>query len=172
MKDRINSDLWEALGRYVMGESSSLEAERVSRWLAEGEGREELVAALRRSIASVEFTSPPGLDVEAALRRVTARLEEPEVISLESRKTAPRSPRMRTMGLRAAAAVALVVGATILWRISDNNTPDGTAARSYATAVGHTDSIHLPDGSLAVLAPASRLDVAGDFGGRARTVEL
>jgi len=176
MTDRLDhspfgADLWEALGRYVAGESTPAEADQVRRWLAEGQGREELVAALRRSIQSVEFSPPRDLNVEAALQRVHGRLGEPEVLPINAarRRTTFRA---LSVGLRAAAGVALVAGAAFLWRISGPGAPVAAAGPSYSTTIGRTDSVRLPDGTLAVLAPASRLDVAGDFGKDVRSVDL
>jgi transmembrane sensor len=174
----LGSDLWDALARYVAGESSGQEADAVRQWLQEDAQRSELVASLQRSIDSLAFSPPKNLDVEAALRRVKGRLNEAEVIPLRSSEPSVR--RWRTMGLRAAAAIALLVGSTLVWRPATVGSRPGAgagpgpvlAARTYTTSVGRSDSIHLADGSLAILGPASELTVASGYGKSHRSVSL
>jgi transmembrane sensor len=177
MTDRLSNPvspfgaaLWDVLARYVTGESPSAEAETVRRWLAEDARRAELVTVLERSMAMLP-PSIPDVDVEAALRKVTSRLRETDVIPLPERVQA----RWRTMGLRAAAAVALLAGATLVWRMNRAVDPARltmVASRTYTTRVGQTDSVRLSDGTLAVLGPESRLDVGSGYGAPARSVEL
>jgi transmembrane sensor len=167
----FGADLWDVLGRYVAGESPSGEAADVRRWLTEDPRRAELVSALERSLTTLTASSLPDVDVEAALHKVTARLAESDVVSLPERARA----RWRSMGLRAAAAVALLVGATLVWRMNragDTAPLTTVASRTYTTHVGQTDSVRLTDGTLAVLGPASRLEVVADYGAPARSVEL
>ncbi len=162
----FGEDLWEVLARYVAGESPSAEAAGVREWLAKEPKRQELVTALGRAVNGL---IDPGaqVDVESALRKVSARLRAPDV-----RELRPRT--WRTMGLRAAAAVVLVAGAALVWRsasVPAGNTP-AIAARTFSTPVGRTDSIRLDDGSLAVLGPASTLTVAAGYGNESRSLEL
>jgi transmembrane sensor len=154
---------WDALARYLAGESTPGEAERVRRWLATDPRLAEWLAALERGTARLAATPPTAAQVEAALARVRARFGV----------AAAPARRWPTIALRAAAAVALVAGATLVWRlaISGPGTTPATA-RSYVTAVGQLDSIRLPDGSLAVLGPASRLEVPAGFGEAGREVAL
>lgn len=163
---------WEALARYLAGESPAEEAAEVRAWLAEDPARGDLLAALDATADRLAFRAPAELDVEGALRRVRTRIAEPEVIPLRPR------PQRRSVwqgaGLRAAAAVLLVVGGALLfWRLlGSGGRPAPGAARSYATAVGERDSVSLPDGSRVLLGPASRLVVAAGYGSPDRTVEL
>jgi transmembrane sensor len=184
-QDPSNSDipaepeLWEALARFVAGESSADEAAALERWLAEEPARAELVRALDRSIRRVAFTPPSDLDVEAALRRVTVRAEEP-VISIDAareRSQERAAARWRRTGRRVAAAAAIVVAAATLWQVmtetSDPAAPDIVlAARSLETGVGQRDSVLLPDGSRVLLGPGSRLSVAAGYGEPERVIVL
>src|ERR671914_294754 len=112
---------WDALARYLAGESSPVEADAMRRWLDARSDRAELVAALDRSLARVAYQAPSDLDVESALRRVRSRMLEPDVRPLPHRAPAlprtfapQRTPWIRG-GLRAPAVLAAVaVGPTIL----------------------------------------------------------
>src|SRR5262245_58284947 len=113
MTERLNphhfdKDLWEVLARYVAGESSSAEANAVRGWLAEDPRRAEVLSGLNESIDAWTATTLPDVDVEAALRKVSSRLHQADVIPLPERAPA----RWRTIGLAAAAALALAAGAT------------------------------------------------------------
>src|SRR5688572_16375436 len=113
---------WDALARYLAGESSTDEAHARRRWLEARAERVELVAALERPIGRLAYQAPKDLDVEGALRRVRARRDEPDVRVLPSRpagvsRFVSRSPRWSAGGLRAAAVLAAIaVGTTLLWQ--------------------------------------------------------
>ncbi|HKG94105.1 MAG TPA: FecR domain-containing protein [Gemmatimonadaceae bacterium] len=164
---------WEALARYLAGESTPDEAAAVREWLGAVPARAELVGTLERSVGRLAYRAPAELDVEAALRRVHARMDEPVVHALPAanRGTAPAAPRgrpVRTL-LRAAGVVALLAGgAGMIWRATHQEigvtSPRIIATQTYMTPVGGRDSVHLPDGTLALLGPDSRLTVGADFG--------
>jgi transmembrane sensor len=155
---------WEMLGRYLTGESDAGEVDAVRRWIAADPRRGDLLATLD---LSTRLSAAPAVDVEAALRRVRARFEEPEVIAL------PVRAAWRPVAFAAAAALMLLVGATLLWQAIRGRSPAPVApARDYATAVGQLDSVQLSDGSRIVLAPGSRVHVAAGYGGQARSLEL
>jgi transmembrane sensor len=73
--------------------------------------------------------------------------------------------------LRAAAALALLVGGGLVWRLigSDGSTRN---ARVYRTAVGRSDSVVLRDGTHVLLGPGSELTLATGYGEVGRDVEL
>jgi transmembrane sensor len=77
-----------------------------------------------------------------------------------------------TIGLRAAATVALVVGAGYLWLTRSTGSEGPAIARTYTAPVGRTDSIRLDDGSRVVLGPGSVMAVTAGYGQPARAVEL
>lgn len=170
---------WEALARFLAGESSPEEAARVGQWFDVNPRDRDLVHGLNAAVV-LEAAS---VDVEAALRQVHSRLDEPTTpprLTIErgrpatanasSPKTSRRAVFVTTVVAAAAAAAAVAV---VTLRSSDQPTPSNPGSvRSYATAIGHRDSVLLADGSRVILGPASRLTVSGDYGVSARTVEL
>jgi transmembrane sensor len=175
---------WEALARYLAGESSAAEAEAMRRWLDAQPDRAELVAALDRSMNRLAYQTPHDLDVEGALRSVRARRDQPDVrVPANHAARAPRraftlpSARWTVLGLRAAAVVAAVaIGAGVLWQKThrDESRRDAVpaAAQMYTTAVGERDSLRLPDGTRVLLGPGSRLAVDQGYGSAHREVGL
>jgi transmembrane sensor len=168
---------WDALGRYVSGESPPAEAEAIRRWLEEDPSRRSVLQGLDDVLGHVQFTSPKELDVEAALKRVTDRFKEHPLHATPGRLSPAQEQRRigwRTIGLRVAAVVTLVVGATLVWQATQNgtNVEDVNSPRTFATAAGQTDSIQLADGSRVLLGPGSRLTVANGYGAGTREVEL
>ena len=176
---------WDALARYLAGESSAEEAATMRRWLDARPERAELVAAMQRALASVDVGTTD-VDVEAALRSVHARMDEQAggspaltVARGGSPKRLPRweprpIPMWQRNGLRAAAAVVLLAGAGLLWRSLEpgaGRTP-AVATLRFTSAVGERDSVKLSDGSRVLLGPGSLLTVNEGFGTSAREVEL
>lgn len=167
---------WEVLARFMAGESPADEANAVRAWLAENPARHDVLRALDSALAPVA-APPAGLDVEAALRKVHARMDEPEIERpvLPFRapmRTAAPVPRRRVPApwLRAAAAIVLLLGAWFGWQaLRGGGSPSPIA---YSTGVGQRDSVRLPDGTTVILGPASRLTLAPGYGEKARDVEL
>lgn len=176
---------WDALARYIAGESAPAEQRTVEAWLAARPERARLVSALRESIDGLAVDTADDVDVEAALRKVHGRMAEPAevVVAMPSparrlridraeRAAAPASRRWRVIGSLAAAA-ALVLAAIGIWNA---RRPSGVAptatATTWSTAVGERDSVRLADGSTVILGPSSKLDVAAGYGGTGREVEL
>src|SRR6266566_4440363 len=76
---------WEAIARYLAGESTSSESAEVRRWMEEHADEAQVVADLDRAMASLRFLPPSDVDVEGALRRVTERLDRPAPVPLRPR---------------------------------------------------------------------------------------
>jgi transmembrane sensor len=169
-------ELWEKLARHLAGEDSASDAAAVREWLAAEPTRAHLVDALDESLRRLDFVLPADLDVEGALRHVSARLTQPDVRPLSGRKPVQEPVRLgwRTMGLRAAAVVALLLGAAVVWRAVRSGEPEApvVAAQTFETSVGQTDSVHLSDGTVVLLGPDSRLTVAAGYGDALREVQL
>ncbi|MGD8279413.1 MAG: FecR domain-containing protein [Gemmatimonadota bacterium] len=170
-------ETWEALARYLSGESDAGESEEIRAWLDREPARAELVEALDRSMRGLERPAPADLDVAAALRAVRSRFDEPEVLPLRPRGARGRErgiPLWRRTGLRIAASVVLVLGALAVWRAVSGPESGAApaAALAFATQVGQVDSVRLPDGTGVILGPGSRLQLAEVYGTAARVAEL
>jgi transmembrane sensor len=168
-------ETWESLARYLSGESDAGEAAAIRAWLAADPTRAEAVAALDRSMKGLARPAPTDLDVDAALRKVRARFDEPAVLPLRRRTSAARErsvPIWRTTGFRIAAGVVLVLGAVAVWRAVSGPGPVPAAALALATRVGQVDSVRLPDGTGVILGPGSRLRLAAGYGETGRVAEL
>ena len=168
---------WEAVARYLAGESPDAEAEAVRTWLDAHPGDAALLRTLDGALDRLAVASASEIDVEDALQRVADRRDEPDVLPLRPRlervpdAAAPRF-RWSTRGMLRAAAVLVVAatGALVLRATRPGPTP--RAGQTYTTAAGQRDSVRLPDGSRVVLGPGSRLVVAAGYGAPARDVEL
>ncbi len=161
--------LWEALARYYAGESPEGEAAAVRAWLAEHPEGERALQALDQRLGRLS-APPPDLDVEAALARVHARMDEPVVLPFAPRPPSVAEQRRRSwrsIAVAIAATVVVVLGGVLVWRsLGQRNT-----VNVYATATGRTGTVRLADGSTVLLAPSSRLTVPGAYA-RERTVDL
>jgi transmembrane sensor len=160
---------WDAIARYLANESSAEEASRVARWLEAHPADRHLVHQLN---ASAVTEGPTDVDVEAALQRVHARMNETSAtprLRLERGGAARRSPR-----LFVALATAIAAGIIAIVTINRPTTkPIGSGTpQVYSTGTGKRDSIRLADGSRVILGPDSRLTVPADFGGTTRAVSL
>src|SRR5690349_17398343 len=175
---------WEAIARYFVGESTPEEIVAVRQWLEDHPADAEALSFLQDQTRRLVQATPPDLDVEAALRRVNERRDAADVIPIETRRPARRTPlrtgstvparRWPPFAIPAIAAAAVVgVGVTLYWHSLEN---DGytspTAAQTFATAVGKRDSVRLSDGTRVLLAPESRLTVAMGYGKKVRELEL
>ena len=174
---------WEAIARYLSGESSSAESERVARWLDENSADAAVVAALDKAIASLALRDNSDVDVESALLSVTAKRDAP--IPVTERKTTPRPARRhvarttaapwRLVTLLAAAAVVLFAARAVLEKRVNATTSAVSlddSTRTFTTAIGKRDSLRLPDGGRVILGPGSKLVVAAGYSSRERVREV
>jgi transmembrane sensor len=163
---------WEVLARFMAGESPADEADAVRAWLAENPARHDVLHALDTALAPVA-APPAGLDVEAALRSVHAKMDAPETPVIPFRAPVRQAPAPRRSipapWLRAAAAVVLLLGMWFGWQALRGR---GTTMVVHSTGVGERDSLRLPDGTMVILGPASRLVLMDGYGEQARQVEL
>lgn len=160
---------WDALARFYAGESPPAEAVRIGEWLAANPDERALLEALDRAVDR----AADDVDVEAALARVHARMDEPFVarprLSVLRGSSTPRRRWPVAAGILAAAAVA---GIALTLAHRPGPIPATPAERIFQTAVGKRDSIVLADGSRIMLGPDSRLDVPAGFGTTTRAVTL
>lgn len=168
---------WDALGRYLAGESTPAEAEEVRRQLAENPDEAALILKLDEAIARHARQSVASdIDVDAALKAVKSRqmIARVEPLRARSRKTfAPTSTsHWRLPGILALAAGILVLISVTLWpRLRDRAAP-AVAAQVFSTGIGERDSVLLTDSSVVILGPRSELRVDAGFGDSRRAVAL
>lgn len=166
---------WEVLARFLAGESPAEEADAVRAWLAEDRSRHDVLSALDTTLDRAS-APPAGLDVEAALRGLHARMDAPEtpVIPFRAplRRAAPAPLRMPAPWLRAAAAIVLLLLGVGWLAPRMMGEARSVPPRAYVTGVGERDSVRLSDGTTVILGPDSRLTLGMDYGREARHVEL
>ena len=145
--------------------------------LAPEDGTSVHDAALDAVMAQWVADTSDTIDVEAALARVNARRvaeaspttsRDDLAVRRRRRETASPVPMWQRPALRAAAAVLVVIGGTVVWR----STRTTTAAESYVTTMGTAQNIRLADGTEVRLGPASRLTLDAGFGTSHRNVKL
>jgi transmembrane sensor len=167
---------WEAIARYLAGEGSAEEQASVREWLAAHPAESKTVAALDGVLNGLTMSaSAPNIDVEAALARVKARRDRPELtVARGGVKRAPfERRRFNWIPLVAAATIVLAVGLWAASRKSTTSVPITTiASRTLLTPVGGRDSLVLPDGSQVVLGPGSSLIMAQGYGQGERRVSI
>lgn len=181
--DDTNAD-WDAIGRYLAGESDAVEAAAMEAWLAAHPSEAELVSLVNAHTDRLTQQADVEVDTEAALAAVRARIASDVPARPDLRverggasSAAPRTPprpavadaparRWRMVGMAVAAGFAAVIA------ISQFRGRGETLPREFQTAVGQRDSLRLPDGSTVVLAPGSRLVLASSFDKGARDVTL
>src|SRR5258707_6816008 len=115
MTDRMNDSDWEAIARYVAGESPPDEVERLEARFTAQPADKNLLDALAAVTQKMASTVPDDLDVEAALRRVKARRNESATRPLEFRRPivdARRPERWHVPVPALAAAALLAIGVT------------------------------------------------------------
>jgi transmembrane sensor len=165
---------WEAIARFLAGESTSAEVAGVERWLDANPADRALLSELNVA-ATVD---PEPVDVDAALKRVHSQMQKPERPKLvveqgTARNTGVARDRRRMATIVAVAAAATVV-ATFVSMDRGSGIPAGEAAEAhvYSTAIGQRDSVSLSDGSRIVLGPDSRVTVGANYGTTSRDIEL
>ncbi|MEP6492479.1 MAG: FecR domain-containing protein [bacterium] len=170
---------WDALARFLAGESAPEEAARVEQWLNANPQDRELVHGLNAAIVM----EPGRVDVDGALAQVHSRLNEPASepasqprLTIDRGRTSGGPTTRPWRGVIAATvlAAAAVIGFVMLQssRSQPIQTERARTARLYKTAVGQRDSILLADGSRVILGPDSRLAVPADYGKSSRALEL
>jgi transmembrane sensor len=175
---------WDAIARFVSGESDPVEATAVRAWLATHPEDAVLVDVVKARTARAESRGDITVDTERALQAVRMRMAAdaptPQLrvesggraaSPMSAQRVAPGSGaargRWRWVGFAAAAGLA-AVAAIAQFRSGATS----VEAREYRTAVGQRDSVQLPDGSTVILAPGSKLTVAENFGVETRDVTL
>lgn len=162
---------WEAIARYLSGETNPREAEAVRRWLDAHAADHAFVEALEH--APVTSVTIEDVEVDAALRRVHARMERgaPNLSLGRPRRRWASSARLIGVAL-AAVLVFTIVRLATRHPAGRQQSTAARAANTIATGVGQIDSLVLVDGTRIVLGPTSRLMIAADYGASSRDVTL
>lgn len=177
MTDGMNQPDWEALARYVVGESPPDEIQQLETRLAAHPADKALLDALARISQRMAADVPTDLDIESALRRVKARSNETTGRPLEFRRPlvdARREVRWRVPlpAIAAAALVAIGLAGYFSMRTRKIEVAPPLSARMIATGVGALDSLRLPDGTRIVLGPLSSVRIAQGYGMTSREVDV
>jgi transmembrane sensor len=160
MTDPSPSD--EMLARVIAGEADAEEITQVERWAEADPANRSVLVALRQAGRAPVGNWP----VDAAWQRVSARLHTGERPAAVLRIARPRTRRQ--VLLRMAAMVTVVLGVALAWQMLR----PARAVLEVATGPGERREVTLPDGTLAVVAPDSRLTVPIGFGPEHRIVRL
>jgi transmembrane sensor len=169
---------WDRLARYVADESSPSERAAVDRWLAEDPARQALLREVQRRWAAAAL--PVTVDVDRAWASVAARLKDPsrqvasEDVVLGDEDVVVRKFNVRKFALPFAAGLVLAAGVAY-WQLNDPTESATLAASSNEFVVprgARQLPVTLPDSTEVILASASRLVVAPDYGNGSRTVDL
>ncbi len=177
---------WELLNRYLAGEATDEERERIEAWLAEDPDRWAQLTALRDALASADLGEGA---IEQAKAEVWARLERElggagqgvrasrragtGPVSGGSRDFALPSSRRWSLGAQIAAGLVIAVGGGLgAYALLTRERPPAPALRVATTAPGQRSVFRLPDGTRVVLGVASTLRFPAAFEGSSRDVSL
>jgi transmembrane sensor len=147
----------ERLARYLAGEATASERAEIAAWAQSDPANATELAQLQA--AWLPPPASPKWDIDLAWRKVQDRLTHPVVEVVPIRRPA-------WIGWVAVAAIVLVGLAIARWW------PRPSREQVYATAVAEQRTVHLPDSSVVMLAPDSRLTVPAGFGRGGREVQL
>ena len=162
---------WEAVARYLAGESGAEETAAVGAWLAAHPEDARAIDALAAASGRLARPGVGEVDVESALARVHGRMRASSTPLVPLRSARPvvwRTVMPRTL---AAAAVVVIAAGLLLSRRGGPGQPVA-AARVIATATGQLDSTRLADGTRVIVGPSSELTVAAGYSSGAREVTL
>ena len=179
--------VWDALTRFVAGESDTEEVRTIEAWLAVHPVDAAFVHTVKAHEVHTAASMASPVLVDAAWHAVRGRMTEATTnpaataeptlsvvrgAAPPASRSAPRmDARMRwgRLTLAAAATLAAFVGMRA-WQGGGEGAVGRT--RVLATRVGQRDSMTLSDGTRIVLAPGSRVTVAAGFAAGDRSVTL
>ena len=168
---------WEALARYLAGESPPEEVSLLEARFAAQPADKALMDALAAVTERMASQVPADLDVEQALKSVKARRVGAEVrpLKFSSRVGSdPRQIRWRALSPAIAAVALMAIGVAGFLTLRDRpaNQAGVSSPGLVATGIGVVDSLRLPDGTRVVLGPRSSIKVAAGYGNPQREVEV
>jgi transmembrane sensor len=168
---------WEALARYLAGESPPEEVRLLEARFASQPADKALMDALGAVTHRMAAQVPTDLNVEQALEHVKARRVGAEVRPLKFTPrlwSNPRQIRWRALTPAIAAVAVMAIGVAGFLTLRDRPAAQGDLSSPglVATGIGVLDSMRLPDGTRVVLGPRSSIKVAQGYGSRQREVEI
>lgn len=170
--------------RYIEGRSPAGEREAVEAWLAADPARGAELARLERAWRLAAELPRLEVDVDALWERLRRGLDAQAAAPLEAAaRVAARDPgflaaRRRWRPVRAAARAGLLAATIVLALLSFDDVKSRLETalqpppQEYASAPGQVTRLTLADGSKVVLSGGSRLVVPGNYGRRAREIQL
>ena len=161
-------EIYLLITRYLARQTSSDENARLATWVGQSPENERTFEQLK-AVWQASQTPTATPETAAALRNVKARLNQP-VAALAAPVAPIRRWRMARPYQLAALLLLLVgmVGGGYFYR----KPSPVVVYRTYRTAAGQKQQVHLPDGSLVTLAPQSQLRYPAKFSGTNREVYL
>ena len=184
---------WDAIARFIAGESDPVESRAVQAWLDAHPGDAELVAAVQRRSERAEARTALSVNVDGALARIRARMDAESIAAApprlsvsdggvardEAAKRTPTAPRIAIApaaprGIRGWQVAVLASAAAVVLFVARGRSgvESGATEQVFATKVGARDSVRLSDGTRVILAPGSKLTVAAGYGRSTRDVTL
>ena len=180
----LSDSEWPDITKYLSGDSSPEERERIEAWIHEDLDRRPIVEQLREVWEAAD-ADPASRDVDAAWEKVERHLtaESDPAESSDTRASSPtrrvrrrprhRSGRSRTrVGVAIAATCLLAVAVLVLLYDPTGSPTEAPEPRVVSTAPGERTTITLADGSSVVLNADSRLTVAASYGDERRSLRL
>lgn len=163
------------LGKFLAGEASATEADRVRRWLNNPANQREFVRFERIWNSAGRLNRPREVNTDAAWQRVQTQMHRPTQSPAETAvrpmPTAPKRPDWLGYS-RVAAVLALAVLAGVsVWQLTRPG-ESGRVASRLATTTTTTRRLTLPDGSRVLLNRHSRLIYPAHFADSSRDVAL
>ena len=154
----MNYDLdWQTLDRYLAGDASAVDEERVRAWVSASPERRAMVESLQRLDGALTR-----VDVERAWQQVASRTVE-----------APNTDNKWALGLLAAAVVVVAVASIVSARMLRTTAQETQVPTAWLEApLGHRSAIVLPDSTRVVLNAGSSLQYSSAFGQKTREVFL
>lgn len=146
----MNKIDWEILANHLSGQATKEEEEKLAEWLAESGENRVFVERLEKMWVT-EQKALPGLDTEKALRLVLARIQQPSAARqhVDSRIPASYTKRQiselltRPLFLRAAAVLAVAIGAFAIYTVLNSKRDVETSTVTFATM----QTLQLSDGT-------------------------
>jgi transmembrane sensor len=160
---------WRLLDRHLAGETSPDDELALRHWVAADPGRDGMLRALSSAVRTADEEH---WDTGRAWSRVSARLQDPQRLSLYLERRPSSGPRGRVWLV--AGVIAATVLVLIVWRqLESRRTAVGMPTVSEISAApSQQTSFTLRDGTRIVLNAGSRLRYSTGFGIAARDVDL